>query len=130
VQDPRERVCSTKFLRRLRDVKTLNTLAQKIYGLYVCRRYNNYTMEFEFDPIKSNSNKEKQGIDFYEAQTLWSDPDLIEIPVKTSDEPRFLVIGNISGKYWSGVITYRSEKIRIISVRRSRKEAVDIYESS
>jgi uncharacterized DUF497 family protein len=87
-------------------------------------------MEFEFDPIKSNSNKEKQGIDFYEAQTLWNDPDLIEIPVKTSDEPRFLVIGNVAGKYWSGVITYRSEKIRIISVRRSRKEEVELYESA
>jgi len=87
-------------------------------------------MEFEFDPTKSNSNKEKHGIDFDEAQTLWNDPDLIEIPVNTSDEPRFLVIGNISGKYWSGVITYRSEKIRIISVRRSRKEEVEIYESA
>ncbi|HBB15448.1 MAG TPA: hypothetical protein DCZ97_00055 [Syntrophus sp. (in: bacteria)] len=52
------------------------------------------------------------------------------MPVKTSDEPRFLVIGNISEKYWSGVITYRSEKIRIISMRRSRKEEVELYESS
>jgi len=40
-----------------------------------------------------------------------------------------MVIGKISRKYWSGVITYRNEKIRIISVRRSRKEEVDIYES-
>ena len=87
-------------------------------------------MEFEFDPIKSNNNKEKHGVDFYEAQTLWNDPDLIEIPVKTSDEPRFLVICNVSGKYWSGVITYRPEKIRIISVRRSRKEEAELYESS
>ena len=55
-------------------------------------------MEFEFDPIKSNNNKEKHGVDFYEAQTLWNDHDLIEIPVKTSDEPRFLVIGKISDK--------------------------------
>ena len=67
-------------------------------------------MEFEFDPIKSNLNKEKDGIDFNEAQALWNDPDLIEIPVRTSDEPRFMVIGNITGKYWSGVITYRSKK--------------------
>jgi uncharacterized protein len=87
-------------------------------------------MEFEFDPEKSDNNKKNHGIDFYEAQTLWDDPDLIEIPVKTSDEPRFLVIGKISGKHWSGVITYRGEQIRIISVRRSRKEEVDIYESS
>jgi hypothetical protein len=86
-------------------------------------------MEFEFDSPKSDSNKKKHGIDFYEAQALWDDPDLIEIPVKTSDEPRYLVIGKISGKHWSGVIIYRGEKIRIISVRRSRNEEVDIYES-
>lgn len=86
-------------------------------------------MEFEYDPNKSETNKKKHGIDFYEAQALWDDPDLIEIPVKTGDEPRFVVIGKISGKHWSGVITYRGEKIRIISVRRSRKEEVDIYES-
>jgi len=87
-------------------------------------------MEFEFDPKKSESNKQKHGIDFYEAQELWDDPDFIEIPVKVSDEIRFLVIGKISGKHWSGIITYRTEKIRIISVRRSRKEEVEIYESS
>jgi len=86
-------------------------------------------MEFEFDPTKSNSNKKKHGIDFYEAQALWNDSDFIEIPVKTIDEPRFLVIGSISEKHWSAIITYRSEKVRIISVRRSRKEEVDIYES-
>ena len=87
-------------------------------------------MEFEFDHKKSETNKQKHGIDFYEAQKLWDDTDFIEIPVNTSDEPRFLVIGKISGKHWSGIITYRTEKIRIISVRRSRREEVDIYESS
>jgi len=86
-------------------------------------------MEFEFDPKKSEGNKQKHGIDFYEAQALWDDPDIIEIPVQTIDEPRHLVIGTIGGKYWSGVITYRGGKTRIISVRRSRKEEVDIYES-
>ena len=86
-------------------------------------------MEFEFNLNKSKSNKIKHGIDFIEAQALWDDPDLIEIPVRTNDESRFLVIGKISRRHWSGVITYRDEKIRIISVRRSRKEEVDIYES-
>ncbi|MCC7202255.1 MAG: BrnT family toxin [Nitrospirae bacterium] len=87
-------------------------------------------MEFEFDPEKSNINKIKHGIDFTEAQAIWDDPDFIEIPVKVSDEPRFMVIGKISDKHWSGVITYRTEKIRIISVRRSRKEEADLYENS
>ncbi len=74
-------------------------------------------------------NKQKHGLDFNEAQALWDDPALIEIPVQTIDEPRSLVIGMINGKHWSGVITYRGDKIRIISVRRSRKEEVEIYES-
>ena len=86
-------------------------------------------MDFEFDTNKSENNKKKHGIDFIEAQVLWQDSDLIEIPARTTDETRFLVIGKISGKYWSGIITYRGEKIRIISVRHSRPEEVEIYES-
>ena len=86
-------------------------------------------MEFEFDSKKSHSNKQKHGLDFHEARALWDDPDLIEIPVQTIDEPRYLVIGMIQGKHWSGVVTYRGDKVRIISVRRSRKEEADIYES-
>ena len=86
-------------------------------------------MLFEFDSKKSASNKQKHGLDFQEAKALWDDPDFIEIPVQTIDEPRYLVIGKIEGKHWSGIITYRSDKVRIISVRRSRKEEVEIYES-
>ena len=86
-------------------------------------------ISFEFDQIKSISNLEKHGIDFVQAQKLWNDPDLLEIPAKTSDEPRFLLIGQINQKHWSAIITYRQSNIRIISVRRSRKEEVDLYES-
>lgn len=86
-------------------------------------------MKFEFDSKKSKTNKIKHGIDFLETQVLWDDPDLIIIPAKTTDEPRFLVIGRILNKHWSAIITYRGKKIRIISTRRSRSEEVDIYES-
>jgi uncharacterized protein len=86
-------------------------------------------MEFEFDPDKSVKNREKHGIDFYETQKLWEDPDIIEIPAKTTDEARFMVIGKIKDVFWSGVITYRGNKIRIISVRRSRREEIELYES-
>ena len=84
---------------------------------------------FEFDPAKSESNREKHGIDFIEAQALWNDPMLLEIPAKTDDEPRFLMIGRMDGKHWSAVITYRGTHIRLISVRRARTEEVEIYES-
>jgi uncharacterized DUF497 family protein len=86
-------------------------------------------MHFEFNPTKSKNNKNKHGIDFIEAQALWDDPDLLEIPAKTTDEQRFLVIGKIEAKHWSGVITYCSENIRIISVRRARDEEIELYES-
>jgi len=86
-------------------------------------------MEFEFDSGKSESNKAKHGIDFVTAQALWDDPDLLEIPARTVDEPRCLVVGRIADAYWSGGITYREGRIRIISVHRSRKEEIDLYES-
>ena len=84
---------------------------------------------FEYNPKKSEINLDKHGIDFEEAQLLWNDPDLVEIPANTSDEPRSLVIAIHKGKYWSAVITYRTPNVRIISVRRSRKNEVEFYES-
>lgn len=84
---------------------------------------------FEFDTAKSESNRAKHGIYFVEAQGLWSDPMLLEIPAKTDDEPRYLVIGLIDGKHWSAVITYLGANVRLISVRRARTEEVALYES-
>ena len=84
---------------------------------------------FEFDAAKSESNRTKHGIDFVEAQRLWNDPMLLEIPAKTDDEPRYLVIGTIDAKHWSAVITYRGTHVRLISVRRARTEEVALYES-
>ncbi len=86
-------------------------------------------MGFGFDPQKSEGNLDKHGINFFDAQQLWNDPNLLEIPARTEDEPRSMVIGKIGSKHWSAVITYRSDDIRIISVRRSRDEEVALYES-
>ena len=85
-------------------------------------------MPFEYDPRKSASNHAKHGIDFEQAQQLWDDESYLEIPAKNLDEPRFLVIGKIVEKHWSAVITYRDKNIRIISVRRSRDEEIELYE--
>jgi len=43
-------------------------------------------------------------------------------------EPRWLMIGLISGKHRSVVVTYRGQRVRIISARRSRKEEEALYE--
>jgi hypothetical protein len=85
-------------------------------------------MNFEFDPSKSDANLRKHGIDFLAAQALWRDQALLEIPARTSGESRFLVIARLQGRHWSAVITYRQQAIRLISVRRSRPEEVQLYE--
>jgi uncharacterized protein len=87
-------------------------------------------VDFEFDEEKSRSNQEKHGIDFVDAQALWLDEMHVEVPARTEDEPRFLVVGMIGEEHWSAVVTYRDRRVRIISVRRSRREEVAIYESS
>jgi uncharacterized protein len=86
-------------------------------------------MGFEFDPDKSAENKRKHGIDFEAAQRLWADAGLVEVPARTTDESRWLMIGQIDEKHWSAIITRRGDNIRLISVRRSRDEEVAIYES-
>jgi len=86
-------------------------------------------MNFEFDPTKSDTNKNKHGIDFIEAQALWKDADLLEIPARTTDEQIFLIIGKIGAKRWAEIITYRNENIRIFSVKRARNEEIELYES-
>ena len=84
---------------------------------------------FEFDQNKSLSNAEKHGIDFVEAQAIWLDPCLIEVQTSFNGEARSLVVGIIQSKHWSAITTFRAPNIRIISVRRSRKSEVDLYES-
>lgn len=84
-------------------------------------------MQFEFNKNKSDTNKEKHGIDFVETQKLWSDTKKIIIPAKSLGESRFLLIGKIEERYWSAIFTLRNQKIRIISVRRSRQNEKKIY---
>jgi uncharacterized DUF497 family protein len=85
-------------------------------------------MDFEFDPAKSAANLDKHGIDFDGAKALWQDPLYVEVRARTDDEPRWLVVGRVGRRHWSAVVTYRDERIRIISVRRARSEEVAIDE--
>jgi uncharacterized DUF497 family protein len=87
-------------------------------------------MEFEFDEAKSKANREKHGIDFVEAQRLWDDEDRLEIPARTEDEPRYVLITALDKKLWSAFFTYRNGRIRLISVRRARKEERELYDES
>ena len=92
------------------------------FGLYV-------SMKFEFDPAKSAANKDKHGLDFVEAQKLWTDPALMTAPARTEGEPRSIAIAFMDGAYWSAIFTLRGANIRLISVRRSRQEEIENYEN-
>jgi len=85
-------------------------------------------MEFEFNPEKSEANKRKHGIDFVEAQALWEDPDRLQVPARTQGEQRLMLIGSVTGTHWSAIFTLRGDRIRIVSVRRSRTKEVNQYE--
>ncbi len=85
-------------------------------------------MNFEFDPEKSKANKIKHGIDFYEAQALWDNPDRLQVSARTQGESRLMLVGRIGEKHWSAICTIRGDIIRIISTRRSRTEEVERYE--
>ena len=84
-------------------------------------------MTFEIDSAKSAVNLEKHGIDFVSGQALWSDPDRLEVPARSLDEPRTQVIGRIGDVVWSAFTTNRGNRIRIISVRRARDEETAAY---
>jgi uncharacterized DUF497 family protein len=85
-------------------------------------------MEFEFDPQKSESNKTKHRIDFDEAQELWKDVRSKESLLDSDSETRYMLVGRIGNKHWSAIYTYRNDKVRLISVRRSRRGEINDYE--
>lgn len=80
-----------------------------------------------FDPAKSASNRVKHGIDFIEAQAIWEDPDRLEVPARSRDLPRTMVVGRIGETVWSALVTERADRTRIISVRRARHDEEDAY---
>ncbi len=85
-------------------------------------------MIFEWDPAKSKSNKRKHQIDFETSRGLWQDELRIEINAPHPVENRHIVIGQLHGKLWTAVFTIRGNAVRIISVRKSRKKEVELYE--
>ena len=84
-------------------------------------------MVFEYDPEKSASNKAKHGIDFEEAQALWTDKNAVILDARSNTEPRHMVLGRIGNTLWAAFITYRGQATRIISVRRARTQEVGMY---
>jgi uncharacterized DUF497 family protein len=62
-----------------------------------------------------------------EAQAIWDDPYMIEWPAHSSEESRRAITGAFEGKLWTAIVTQREHTIRIISVRRARKNEAQNY---
>ena len=86
-------------------------------------------MEFEYDPAKSAKNLAKHGIDFEAAQRMWDNSKTVTAPYPVYDDVRYIVLCMIEGKHWTAINTKRGKRIRIISVRRSRKNEEAYYDS-
>lgn len=95
-------------------------------------RYN-LDMQFEWDEIKNKSNREKHGVWFEEAETVFQD-NLARVfydEDHSEDEDRFVIIGqSSSARVLMVVHCYRrdNEVIRLISARKATKNERGFYE--
>jgi uncharacterized DUF497 family protein len=82
------------------------------------------SIQFEWDEEKAGVNKEKHGVTFEEARTVFNDPFSITIsdPDHSADEDRWLDIGfSCQGRLLVVWYAERSNRIRIIGSRRATR---------
>ena len=86
-------------------------------------------MEFEWNREKNRINQKKHGVSFEEARAIWEDIHLEveEIAYSEEGEKRSATIGWIGARLHMVIWTQRQDKIRIISVRRARKNEEEIF---
>jgi uncharacterized DUF497 family protein len=82
---------------------------------------------FEYDPNKSDSNKAKHGVDFEQAQTMWRDPNGVNVLTTYQRGERWALLATMAGKVWLVVWTPRGQGTRLISVRRASRREEEIY---
>ena len=97
------------------------------------RRNARYTfrVEFEWDPEKDRSNREKHSVSFAEARTVFGDPlhRTVEDPRYSVGEFRYLTTGYTSEHRLIIVAhTDRDERIRIITAREALPKERRFYE--
>ena len=88
-------------------------------------------MKFQFDPAKAKDNLRKHKVSFADAEGVFYDPLTIhsEDPYSKNEE-RFIAVGMGSASQILVVVyTFRSEEIRLVSVRRATRREVKDYES-
>ena len=86
-------------------------------------------MTIEFDPIKAASNLQKHGVHFAEAEMVLQDPTALTIEDPDAvNEQRWITMGmDSTGRILVVVYTYRSDQIRIISIRKASRQEREKY---
>ena len=86
-------------------------------------------MEFEWDPVKADSNFEKHGVDFVTATEVFDDPILfVVIDSHAYGERRYQAIGVTRGVILFVAYTMRRDSVyRIISARRASRSERAAY---
>jgi uncharacterized DUF497 family protein len=90
-------------------------------------------LRFAWDEQKNRRNRNKHGIWFEEAQTVFDDPlaQLFDDPEHSDQEERFILLGVSSAERTLVVVHAYVETnslIRIISARRATKKEARFYE--
>jgi uncharacterized protein len=87
-------------------------------------------MEYEWDANKAESNRQKHGVDFADAVSVFADDFAITVMDKHPDEERFITIGiDALSRILVVVYTWRSEScIRLISARKATRQERRQYE--
>lgn len=91
----------------------------------------NMCMAFEYDPRKAQTNRQKHGISFADAELVFFDPLAIhDIDPDSINEDRFVALGvGNSGLLLVVIYTMRDEVIRLISARRATRQEIKTYET-
>lgn len=83
-------------------------------------------MEFEFDPEKDRSNREKHGLSLADAARMeWGTAAVISDERKLYGEPRFRAYGLIDGRLYMLAFTRRGDVLRAISFRKANEREVE-----
>ena len=95
-------------------------------------QYNLVMSEGRFDPAKDAANREKHKLPLAFGDRIFDDENHLVLPSirETDGESRFKVVGEVDGKLFTGVFTWRNDLPRFISVRRSNKGEERAYHSA
>ena len=88
-------------------------------------------MDFEWDPDKDRANREKHGLSFEEAATVFGDRSALswEDEIHSEQEYRSLILGYTErGRMAIVAHTDRGDRIRIISARLATSAERRLYE--